>query len=84
MFWNVASAQYGISLRKRLVVLRTLEGALIVKNALCWQQGFFSLVILYTLYEPGVSILVQCKSHLQKTKNTGEPQNQFVVSTQIR
>jgi len=23
-------------------------------------------------------------SHLQKIKNTGEPQNQFVVSTQIR
>jgi len=25
MFWNVASAQYEISLRKCLVVLRTLE-----------------------------------------------------------
>jgi len=31
-----------------------------------------------------VGKLVQCKSHLQKTKNTSEPQNQFVVSTQKR
>jgi len=28
--------------------------------------------------------LVQQKSHLQKTKSTSEPQNQFVVSIQIR
>jgi len=27
--------------------------------------------------------LVKWKSHLQKTKNTGEPQNQFAVSIQI-
>jgi len=26
-----------------------LEEALIAKNALCWQQGFFSLMFLYTL-----------------------------------
>jgi len=31
-----------------------------------------------------VGKLVQCKSHLQKTKNTSEPQNRFVVSTQWR
>ena len=33
-----------------------------------------------TLYKPGVGKLVQWKSHLQKTKNTSEPQKQFVVS----
>jgi len=41
MFWNVASAGYEISLRKWSdggAQLRTLEGALIAKNALCWQQ----------------------------------------------
>ena len=43
----------------------------------------FSLMLLYTLYKPGVGKLVQWKSHLQKTKNTSEPQNQFVVSIQI-
>jgi len=38
----------------------------------------FSLRFLYTLYKPGVGKLVQCKSNLQKNKNTSEPQNQFV------
>jgi len=40
MFWNVASARYEISLRKwagGTAQLRTLEGALIAKYALCWQ-----------------------------------------------
>jgi len=44
----------------------------------------FSLMLLYTYYKPRVGKLVQWKSHLQKTKNTSEPQKQFVVSTQIR
>jgi len=44
MFWNVASARYEISLCKwsgGTAQLRSLEGALIAKNALCWQQCFF-------------------------------------------
>jgi len=44
----------------------------------------FSLTLLYTQYKPGLGKLVQWKSHLQKIKNTSEPQNQFVVSIQIR
>jgi len=43
----------------------------------------FSLILLYTQYKPRVGKLVQWKSHLQKTKNTSVPQNQFVVSIQI-
>jgi len=43
----------------------------------------FLLTFVYTLYKSGMSKLVQQKSHLQKTKSTSEPQNQFVVSIQI-
>jgi len=63
-----------------LRICAPLEGALVAKTALCWQQCFFLLMFLYTL---GVDKLVQWKSHLQKIKNTNEPQNQFVVSIQI-
>jgi len=31
-----------------------------------------------------VGKIVQWKSHLQKIKNTSEPQNQFIVLIQIR
>jgi len=44
MFWNVANARDEISLCKWPgggAQLRTLEGALIAKNELCWQQCFF-------------------------------------------
>jgi len=44
----------------------------------------FSLMFLYILYKPGVHKLVQCQGYLQKTKNTSEPQKQFLVFTQIR
>ena len=91
MFWNVASARDEISLRKcsggsaHLGTIRSI-GCTVAENACFWQQCFFfthaSLHIL--LYKPGVGKLVQWKSHLQKTKNTSEPQNQFVVSIQIR
>jgi len=33
---------------------------------------------------PGLSKFVQQKSHWQKTKNTSELQNQFVVSNTVR
>jgi len=68
-----------------LVVLHicaTLEGSLIDKVRFIGSIAF-SLMLLYT-YKPGVCKLVQWKSHLWKTKNTSEPQNQFVVLTQIR
>jgi len=29
-------------------IFAPLEGALVAKNAFCWQQCFFSLMILYT------------------------------------
>jgi len=41
LFLNVASARDEISLRKWSAQLRTLEGVLVAKNALCWQQCFF-------------------------------------------
>jgi len=47
-------------------------------------NAYFSLRFLYTLYKPGMGKLVQRKSQLQKTKNTSEPQSQFVVLAQIR
>jgi len=43
MFWNVTSALYEVLLRKWFggtAQLRTLEGALVAKNALCWRQCF--------------------------------------------
>ena len=53
MFWNVASAGVEISLVSKDEIsrskcsggtahLRTLEGTLVAKNALCWQQCFFT------------------------------------------
>jgi len=65
-----------------LVVLRicaSLGGALVAENALCWQEYFFT-----HKYKPGVGKLVQWMIHLQKNKNTCEPQNWFVLSIQIR
>jgi len=41
LFWNVASARDEISLRQWSAQLRTLEGVLVAKNAVCWQQCFF-------------------------------------------
>jgi len=42
MFWNVASAQDEISMRKWYVHLHALvRGSISCKNVLCWQQCFF-------------------------------------------
>jgi len=61
--------------------LRPSQGALVAENALCWQQCFFT----HSLNQGwALGRLVQWKSHLQKIENTSEPQNQFVVSIQIR
>jgi len=68
-----------------LLVLRIcalLEAALVAKNAFCWQQCLFLLTFFYIYYKSSMGKLVQQKSHLQKTKSTSEPQNQFVVSIQ--
>jgi len=73
-----------------LVVLRIcalLEGALVAlfqKMRFVGSNASFSLMLLYTWYKPGVGTLVQWKSRLQKIKNTSEPQNQCVMSIQIR
>jgi len=58
-------------------------GALVAENALCWQQCFF-FTHASLQFKPEVGKLVQWKSHLQKIENTSEPQNQFVMSIQIR
>jgi len=73
-----------------LVVLHIcapLEGALVAllqKMRFVGSNASFSLMLLYTWYKPGVGTLVQWKSRLQKIKNTSEPQNQCVMSIQIR
>jgi len=44
MIWNVAGVRDEISLRRwsgGTADLRTLVGALVAKNAFCWQQCFF-------------------------------------------
>jgi len=87
MFWNVASARDVISVRKWSVGsahLRTFRGALVAENALCWHQCFFFTHASLHIFKPGLGKLVQWKSHLQRIDNTSEPQNQFVVSIQIR
>jgi len=64
--------------------LRTFRGSIVSKKMrFIGSNASFSLMIC-TWYKPVVSKLVQWKSHLQKTKNTSELQNQLVVSTQIR
>ena len=45
VFWNVAHARDEISLVNVLVlqhICAPLDGALVAKNALCWQQCFFT------------------------------------------
>jgi len=44
----------------------------------------FSLMFFYTKCKPKVGKLIPSKSHLQKTKNASELQNQFAVSIEIR
>ena len=70
-----------------LVVLRIcapLEEHWLQEMRFVGSNASFSLMLLYTWYKPGVGTLVQWKSRLQKIKNTSEPQNQCVMSIQIR
>jgi len=86
MFWNVASARYEISLHKWVWCYCAV--AHFRRSINCKEMRFFgssasfSFMFLYILYKPGVGKLVRCRSHLQKTKNTSEPQNRFLVFTQ--
>jgi len=85
MFWNVASARDEISAQMVwwFCAVVHFRGSINCKKcALLASMLLFSLMFLYTYYKPGMGKLVQWKRHLQKTKNTSEPQNQFVVSKQ--
>jgi len=83
MTWNVASARDEISLHKwsgGTAHLRTLRGSIGCKKFVLLAATLLFHSCFFTQFKPGLGKLVQYKSHLQKTKNTSKPQNQFVVS----
>jgi len=58
MLWNFASARDDISLCKWSVQLCTLEGSLVARNALCWQQTTTTTTTTTTPTKISVDILL--------------------------
>jgi len=73
MFWNVTSARDEISLRKWSPQLRTLDGVMVAKNALCWQQCFFfTHAVLHIYYKPGLKHVARGQHVARKGVSCGK------------